>query len=102
MKLRGAAAATWLVLFLTGCASNAEIAQDQCSRAGFTPGTNEYASCYVTVIQHEQRKGAALMGIGLGMMEGGQRQQVQQSVNTYTINGRTYSCSTLGTSTVCH
>jgi len=94
----GAIAAT----FLTGCASNAEIAQDRCTQAGFTRGTNQYASCYVTVVQQEELKGMAMMGIGLGMMEGGGNQQVPQTVRTYTIDGRIYNCSTLGGSTICN
>jgi hypothetical protein len=44
-----------MVLVLAGCASN--MAHRQCTDAGYTPGTPEYAGCYKSTL--EERKQAA-------------------------------------------
>ena len=89
---------------LGGCATNAEIAQDTCARAGYARGTNAYASCYVTVVERERRRGEALLGIGLGAMSGsgsGSGAGAPTGFRTYQIDGRIYTCSTAGTVTTC-
>jgi len=44
-----------MVLVFAGCATN--IAQRQCTDAGYTPGTPEYARCYTSTLK--ERKQAA-------------------------------------------
>jgi hypothetical protein len=38
-----------MVLVFAGCASN--MAQSQCTDAGYTPGTPEYARCYKSTLE---------------------------------------------------
>lgn len=89
------------LILLFGCASNAEIAQRTCRNAGLQIGTNEYASCYVSVINREQQKGMALMGMGTSMMGSGSASSAP-AIRNYNIGGRNYTCTTQGNYTSCN
>lgn len=103
-KLAIAAACAALI---SGCANSPIFADErerrQCLEYGLAEGTPEHASCRIQLSSARMQRSQALGSLGAAILVNQPAQPVRPSpFSSYQIDGRTYYCSTLGTSTTCH
>jgi len=103
--MRKIATLAFCVVALSGCATNDQLAQQDCSRAGYRAGTYEFSNCYMSALQRRQAQSDRMLAVGLGMAGQGSRPpppiHYDSAPRFYNLNGNTYGCSSFGNTTNC-
>lgn len=76
--------------------------KQECESYGLHEGTPQYAECRIML---KQARSQAMFGAGMAVLQANQPYVVPapqpSPFSSYTIDGRTYNCAQLGTSTTC-
>lgn len=99
-------AATTLATVLCGCVPDVQRAANDCTASGYMPETIPFSDCVrAGVSERRARRDAAITALGnlsTQMKSYSAPAPLVSPIQTYTINGRPYTCSTIGNHTSCN